>query len=55
MTVSEDVEIVVTMGIDKDDKLVIASYLEMDDLEDFLEDALDIVRSRNLKEGFTSH
>ena len=55
MNIPEDVELVVGLGIDQDDKLIVATYLEMDDLETFLEDALDIVRSRNLKEGFTSH
>ncbi len=53
MNIPEDVELVVGLGMDKDDKLVIASYLEMDDLEDFLEDCLDIVRTRNLTENFT--
>lgn len=53
MNIPEDVELVVGLGIDKDDKLVIASYLEMDDLEAFLEDCLDIVRNKNLKENFT--
>lgn len=53
MNIPDDVELVVGLGIDKDDKLVIASYLEMDDLEAFLEDCLDIVRNKNLKENFT--
>jgi hypothetical protein len=53
MNLPEDVELVVGLGIDKDDKLVIASYLEMEDLEAFLEDCLDIVKNKNLKENFT--
>jgi hypothetical protein len=53
MNFPEDAEIIVGLGVDKDDKLVIASYLEMDDLEAFLEDCLDIVKKKNLKENFT--
>lgn len=53
MMLPEDSQAVVALGIDKDDRLLIATYLEMDDLEDFLEDALEIVRERNLKDGFT--
>lgn len=53
MNLPDDAEMVVGLGIDKDDKLVIASYLEMEDLEAFLEDCLDIVRTRNLTESFT--
>jgi hypothetical protein len=53
MNIPEDVELVVGLGIDKDDKLVVASYLEMEDLESFLEDCLEIVRERQLKENFT--
>lgn len=53
MNLPDGVEIVVGLGIDQDDKLVVASYLEMDDLEAFLEDCLDIVRTKNLKENFT--
>lgn len=53
MNIPDDVELVVGLGIDKDDKLVIASFLEMEDLEAFLEDCLDIVRTKNLKENFT--
>lgn len=53
MNIPDDVELVVGLGIDKDDKLVVASYLEMEELEAFLEDCLDIVRTRNLKENFT--
>jgi hypothetical protein len=53
MNLPDDAEMVVGLGIDKDDKLVIASYLEMEDLESFLEDCLDIVRTKNFKENFT--
>lgn len=53
MNLPEDAELIVGLGVDKDDKLVIASYLEMDDLEAFLEDCLDIVRTKNLTENFT--
>ena len=53
MSLPDDVDLVVGLGIDKDDKLVIASYLDMEDLEEFLEDCLDIVRTKNLKENFT--
>jgi hypothetical protein len=53
MNLPDDAEMVVGLGIDKDDRLVIASYLEMEDLEAFLEDCLDIVRTRNLTENFT--
>jgi hypothetical protein len=53
MSLPDDVELVVGLGIDKDDKLVVASYLEMEDLESFLEDCLEIVRERQLKENFT--
>ena len=53
MNIPEDVELVVGLGIDKDDKLVVVSYLEMEDLEAFLADCLDIVRERQLKENFT--
>jgi hypothetical protein len=53
MNIPDDVEMVVGLGIDKDDKLVVASYLELEDLEAFLEDCLDIVRERQLKESFT--
>jgi hypothetical protein len=53
MNIPEDVELVVGLGIDKDDKLVVSSYLEMEDLEAFLEDCLEIVRERQLKESFT--
>jgi hypothetical protein len=53
MNIPEDVELVVGLGIDKDDKLVVASYLEMEDLEAFLEDCLEIVKERQLKESFT--
>jgi hypothetical protein len=53
MNLPDDVELVVALGIDKDDKLVLASYLELEDLEAFLEDCLDIVRERQLKENFT--
>ena len=53
MNIPEDVELVVGLGIDKDDKLVIASYLNMEELEALLEDFLDIVRTKNLKENFT--
>jgi hypothetical protein len=53
MNIPEDVELVVALGYDKDDKLVVASYLEMEDLENFLEDCLDIVRQKQLTENFT--
>jgi len=53
MNLPDDVDIVVALGIDKDDKLVLATYLEMDDLEDFLEDCLEIVREKQLNESFT--
>jgi hypothetical protein len=53
MNIPEDVELVVGLGIDKDDKLVVASYLTLEELEEFLEDCLDIVRERQLKESFT--
>jgi len=53
MNIPEDVELVVGLGIDKDDKLVVASYLELEDLEAFLEDCLEIVKERQLKESFT--
>jgi hypothetical protein len=53
MNFPEDAEIVVGLGIDKDDKLVIASYLDMVELEAFLEDCLDIVRTKSLSENFT--
>ena len=53
MNIPEDVELVVGQGIDKDDRLVVASYLAMEDLEAFLADCLDIVRERQLKESFT--
>lgn len=53
MNLPDDTDLVVGLGIDKDDKLVIASYLEMEDLEAFLEDCLDIVRTKNFKENFT--
>lgn len=53
MNLPDDVELVVGLGIDPDDKLVIASYLEIDDLQAFLEDCLDIVRNKNVKENFT--
>lgn len=53
MNLPDDVELVVALGIDKDDKLVLASYLEMDDLQDFLEDCLEIVREKQLNENFT--
>jgi hypothetical protein len=53
MNLPDDVELVVALGIDSSDKLVLASYLELEDLEAFLEDCLDIVRERQLKENFT--
>lgn len=53
MSLPDDVELLVGLGIDANDKLVIASYLEMEDLETFLEDCLEIVRERKLKENFT--
>lgn len=53
MNIPDDAELIVGLGIDKDDKLVIASYLEMEELEAFLEDCLDIVRTRSFKENFT--
>ena len=53
MNIPDDTELLVGLGIDENDKLVIASYLEMEELEAFLEDCLDIVRTRNLKESFT--
>lgn len=53
MNLPDDVELIVGLGIDKDDKLVLATYLEMDDLEDFLEDCLEIVREKQLSESFT--
>lgn len=53
MNLPDDVDVVVTLGIDKDDKLVLASYLEMEDLQDFLEDCLEIVKEKQFKENFT--
>ena len=53
MNLPDDVDVVVALGIDKDDKLVLASYLEMDDLEEFLADCLEIVREKKLNQGFT--
>jgi hypothetical protein len=53
MNLPDDVELVVALGIDQDDKLVLASYLEMEDLEAFLEDCLEIVKEKQLKESFT--
>lgn len=53
MNLPDDVELIVGLGVDKDDKLVLATYLEMDDLEDFLEDCLEIVREKQLSESFT--
>jgi hypothetical protein len=53
MNIPEDVELVVGLGIDKDDKLVLATYLTLEELEEFLEDCLDIVREKQLSESFT--
>ena len=53
MNLPNDVEMVVGLGIDENDKLVIASYLEMEDLEAFLEDCLEIIKEKQLKQGFT--
>ena len=53
MNLPDDVELIVGLGVDKDDKLVLATYLEMDDLEDFLEDCLEIVREKQMSESFT--
>lgn len=53
MNVPEDVELIVGLGVDKDDKLVLATYLDLEELEEFLEDCLDIVRQKQLSESFT--
>jgi hypothetical protein len=53
MNIPEDVELVVGLGIDKDDKLIIATYLDMNELEEFLEDCLDVVKEKQLTESFT--
>lgn len=53
MNLPDDVELIVGLGVDKDDRLVLATYLEMDDLEDFLEDCLEIVREKKVSESFT--
>lgn len=53
MNIPDDVELVVGLGIDAEDKLVVATYLEMEDLELFLEDCLEIVREKKLSESFT--
>lgn len=53
MNMPADTDVVVMLGVDQDDKLVIASYLELEDLEAFLEDCLDIVKEKQLKESFT--
>jgi hypothetical protein len=51
MNLPDDVELIVGLGVDKDDKLVLATYLEMDDLEDFLEDCLEIVREKRYQKA----
>jgi hypothetical protein len=53
MTLPDDVELLVGLGVDKDDKLVLATYLTLEELEEFLEDCLDIVREKQLSESFT--
>ena len=53
MNLPEDTELVVALGVDENDRLVIASYLELEDLESFLEDCLEIVKEKQLKESFT--
>ena len=53
MNIPEDVELVVGLGIDNNDKLVIATYLEMEELEEFLTDCLDIIKQKQLSESFT--
>lgn len=53
MNVPADTDVVVMLGVDQEDKLVIASYLELEDLENFLEDCLEIVKERQVKESFT--
>jgi hypothetical protein len=53
MNLPDDVELLVGLGVDQDDKLVLATYLTMEELEEFLEDCLDIVRQKQLSESFT--
>jgi hypothetical protein len=53
MSLPEDAEVVAVLGIDSEDKLLISTYLEMEDLEAFLEDCLEIVKEKQLKESFT--
>lgn len=53
MNIPDDVELVVGLGIDPEDRLVIASYLEYDDLESFLIECLEVVQNKRMKEDFT--
>lgn len=50
---NDDIETIAVLGMNSEDRLVISTHLDLDLLEEFLQDCLDIVREKSFKEDFT--